>query len=311
MFNKELKEAYIATRKGSVAESYIGIFKKSQPMEELLQKDMAEFSLEEFTQFMNQHNWGEPDAVRSRQGLMAVYADWFCEQKGISGHEIRSYDLTTAPYAKHFSTLIIKSPEELINKILQIYDVDSGQPAIAGMCLAWLGLPIKDVVQLRKEQVDTRYGKIYDATGNIVVQHMPEVIREVLDVYGKTYQATRTQNQTFTVYADDLGYFIKRMRTLNSQKPKVPVSTTHLSGWITEFRNLYVTRFGVDAPELSFTNVQRSGNLYRLHAMAKSGVDVRDVKNADKVRLCLGSSKRYHKDNMLMYDAYLEIIGEK
>ena len=31
----------------------------------------------------------------------------------------------------------------------------------------------------------------------------------------------------------------------------------------------------------------------------------------DKVRLCLGKSKRNHKDNMLMYDAYLEVIGVK
>lgn len=311
MFNRELKEAYIATRKGGMVKQYTWIFKRSQPIEEELGKDVALFSADEYAQFVEQFGNSEPDVLRSRQGMVAVYADWFCEQQGIPGHEIRKYDTDTFPYAKHLAPLIVKSPEELINKILQVYDIDSGQPAIAGMCLAWLGISLGEAVQLRKEQVDTRYGKIYDATGNIVVQQMPDIIRETLDAYGKTYRATRTQNQTFTVYAEDMGYFIKRMRTQNSQKPKTAISTTQMSGWITEFRDLYVSRFGHDAPELSFTNVQRSGNFYRLHAMAKSGVDVRDIKNADKVRLCLGSSKRYHKDNMLMYDAYLEVIGEK
>jgi len=98
--------------------------------------------------------------------------------------------------------------------------------------------------------------------------------------------------------------------TLNSAKAGNPISTAQLSTWVAELRRRYENTFG-PTPALNYSNVQRSGNFYRLHELAKSGVDIRSTKNADKVRMCLGKSKRWHKDNMIMYDAYLECIGEK
>ena len=312
MFNQEIKEKYLATREGVSAGRARGLFEASQDLEISLGKDLAEFSVSELGEFMGQGGFSEPDSIRTKQAAIAKYSDWYCSYHPTTKHNIRDFDLKDFPYAKYFAATVTKTPEDLVNRITQVYDVDSAQPAIPTLCFAWLGLESADAAALRKEQVDTFHGKIYDMTGNVVVAQMPDIIREVLDVYGKTYTAIRTQNQTFMVYADDIGFFIKRMKSQNSEKVSKPLSNKQLVAYIRNMQDLYQDAFGKEAGIwLNYTNVQRSGNFYRLHQMAKSGVDVYSTKNADKVRLCLGPSKRNHKDNMLMYNAYLEVIGEK
>ena len=310
MFNQEIKEKYLEGKPEKTAVTVKNLLVAAESFEIKYGKDIAEFSAGEFSEFMCNCGFCEPDSVRTRQGAIASYADWYCNEMGIKGHHIRRYSVSDFPFAKFFASVVTKTPEELVNKILQVYDADSAQPAMAALCLAWLGIDLKDAVLLKKEQVDTVHGKIYDQTGAVVVAQMPDIIREILDIYGKTYAAERTQNQTFTVYADDCGYFIKKMKTLESKKESGPISTKRMMAYILSLKDLFNGTERNDQT-LTYANVLRSGNFYRLHQMAKSGVDVYSTKNADKVRLCLGPSKRNHKDNMIMYNAYLEVIGEK
>lgn len=310
MFNAEIKEKYLANCSNSVASGCKMMFMLAESIEEIAQHDLACFSPNEIQELFMSQGFAEPDVVRTRLGLLATYADWYCVQQNLSAHHIREYKVDMFPYAKKLAPTLILSPEELCNKMLQVYAIEDGQPAVILLCMAWLGLETSEALALRNEYVDTKTGRIYDAKGNLLVSSMPECIREILDVYSKTRTAIRTQNQTFTVYADDLGFFIKRMVTENSAKIGKPISKQQVTVLISTLRNLYNGTTGNDKT-LSYTNVQRSGNFYRLHQMDQAGVDVRAVKNADKVRLCLGKSKRNHKDNMLLYDAYLQIIGEK
>ena|SRR5699024_11054380 len=100
------------------------------------------------------------------------------------------------------------------------------------------------------------------------------------------------------------------MLSANSSKEGKPITKNQITSAITELRSKFNGTTGNDQT-LTYGNVQRSGGFYRLRQMDLAGINVRSVKNADKVRLCLGKSKRNHKDNMLMYDAYLEVIGAK
>lgn len=311
VYNQEIKERYLETLSGSTVTATRGVFEAVNNIEFEYSKDLAEFDPSIVGYFFEMSGFSEPNNIRTKLGYIASYADWYVEQFGGS-HRIRDYDIFGFPYAKYFDITLCKSPEHLCNIIAQVYDVDSGQPAMAALMFAWLGVDLSDAVALKKEQVDTWHGKIYDATGGLIVHHMPEAIRERLDIYSKTYSAIRVQNQTFTVYAEDIGYFIKRMKTANSDKKVGPFSSKQMMSLLTMMRDKYADQFGKEsAILLNYSNVQRSGNFYRLHQLAQSGVDVRKLKNSDKVRMCLGKSKRNHKDNMIMYDAYLKCIGEK
>lgn len=310
MYNSEVKEAYIQTRLPSMHPEYRNFFEASASYEESLGRDIAIFSPNEIAHHLESLGFMEPHTVRNMVAKLASYGDWYVRLHPNAVHHFRDYHVEDFPYAKLFKPLVVETPEKLCHKIEMVYPIDSGQPAMAALCLAWLGIDCGDALKLRNEQVDTKNGQIISPTGEVLVASMPECIRKMLDVYGKTRSAERVQNRTFTVYADDIGFFIKRMLSANSSKEGKPITKNQITSAITELRSKFNGTTGNDQT-LTYGNVQRSGGFYRLRKMDLAGVDIRSNKNSDKVRLCLGKSKRNHKDNMLMYDAYLEVIGVK
>lgn len=310
MYNENIKLNYILTRPESMQANIKNFFEASEKDEQALGKDIACFSRDEFAAHIESLGFMEPDTLRGRLTNFAVYGDWYDSLHHNTEHHFRDYHVEDFPYAKLFGPLVTKTPEDLYYRITKVYTLDSGQPAMAALCLAWLGIDCGDALKLRNEQVDTRNGQIISPTGEVLVASMPECIRKMLDVYGKTRSAERVQNRTFTVYADDRGFFIKRMVSKQSSKEGAPITKKNISDWIVLLRDKFNGTTGNDQT-LTYGNVQRSGGFYRLRQMDLAGINVHSVKNADKVRMCLGKSKRNHKDNMLMYDAYLEVIGAK
>ena len=310
MYNENIKLQFMSTLKDSYANDFRLLFGRSEPFESKFDKDIAWFSVEEIGSFFEAGGLIEPSNLRTQLGMLATYGDWHMKEVATPPHHFRDYHVEDFPYAKLFKPLVIETPEKLCTKIQMVYTIDSGQPAMAALCLAWLGIDCGDAIKLTNDQVDTMNGQIISPTGEVLVASMPECIRKMLNVYRKTRSAERVQNRTFTVYVDDIGFFIKRMLSANSSKAGKPITKSQITTAIAILRDKYNGTTGNDQT-LNYGNVQRSGGFYRLHRMELAGVDVRSVKNADKVRLCLGKSKRNHKDNMLMYDAYLEVIGEK
>ena len=310
MYNENVKRRFMNTLTDSYADDYRLLFGRSERFENECGKDIAWFSVEEIGNFFEANGLIEPQNLRTQLGMLATYGDWHMQEVSNAPHHFREYHVEDFPYAKLFAPLVTKTPEELCNKMRMVYPIDSGQPAVAALCFAWLGIDCGDALKLKNEQVDTKNGQVISPTGEVLVASMPECIRKMLTIYANTRSAERVQNRTFTVYADDIGFFIKRMLSANSSKIGKPISKGQIASAITELRDKYNGSLGNDQT-LNYGNVQRSGGFYRLHQMDLAGVDVHSIKNADKVRLCLGKSKRNHKDNMLMYDAYLEVINEK
>ena len=310
MYNENIKLNYILTRPESMRANYKNFFIASGKRENQLGKDIACFTRDELAEYFESLGFMEPHTLRDMVAKFASYGDWYVRLEPNTVHHFRDYHVEDFPYAKLFKPLVVETPEKLCHKIEMVYPIDSGQPAMAALCLAWLGIDCGDALKLRNEQVDTKNGQIISPTGEVLVASMPECIRKMLDVYGKTRSAERVQNRTFTVYADDIGFFIKRMLSANSSKEGKPITKNQITSAITELRSKFNGTTGNDQT-LTYGNVQRSGGFYRLRKMDLAGVDIRSNKNSDKVRLCLGKSKRNHKDNMLMYDAYLEVIGAK
>ena len=309
MYNEDIKRQFMSTLSESYADDFRLLFGRSEPFENELNHDIAWFSVEEIGSFFEAGGLIEPSNLRTQLGMLATYGDWFLTIAS-TPHHFRDYHVEDFPYAKLFEPLITKTPEELYSRITKVYPLDSGQPAMAALCLAWLGIDCGDAIKLRNEQVDTRNGQIISPTGEVLVASMPECIRKILDVYNDTTTAERIQNRPITVKVDDRGFFIKRMISKRSSKEGTPVTKKNVSDWIVILRDKFNGTTGNDQT-LTYGNVQRSGGFYRLRKMDLAGVDIRSNKNSDKVRLCLGKSKRNHKDNMLMYDAYLEVIGAK
>lgn len=309
MFNEDIKQAYLETLTADTGNKVRQMFAAVAPSEYLLNKDVACFEPEQLGQFLESCGFSEPESVRSRKATFVSYADWYCEQTGQAHHLIREYDVFSFPYKDLFAPTLTLEPDELIRKLEQVYPLDSAQPVIPAMMFAWLGFDATAALTVDSKLVNTRTGKIYAQDGSEVISEMPECFRYALEIYERTDEAERIQGQIFKVYANSEGQFIKKMLTKNSKKSGAPYSSKDISAQALELRTRYQEIRPSDM-SFSYTNVQRSGNFYRLHQLAKSGVDVYDIRNKDLVRSILGKSKRNHKDNMVLYTAYKEIREE-
>ena len=295
MFNQKIKEKYLATLTQSSFKHTVSLFEQSWRYEEKFSKDVALFSVEELEAMFSDGGFMEPETLRTKKGFCAVYADWYCVQLGLAGHAVREYDIFSFPYKDFFKNTLVLSAEELVSLVYSIYSPESAQPVIPALCMAWLGVDCADALLLERADVK-------------LLNDVPPAILDALNIYDNTDTAEREQGQAFKVYAASDGQFIKKMVSSNSKKDGKPFSTRQMSALIRDFNALLDAK-GI-SKTLSYTNVQRSGNFYRLHQLAKSGVDVYDIRNKDLVRSVLGKSKRNHKDNMILYTAYKEIRAE-
>lgn len=185
MFNSEIKERYLETRKGSIVNQSKNLFVAAEKLENEYGVDLAEFNIGEISQFMRLGGFAEPNSVRSRLALLSSYGKWYCEQTGKTLDGIKTYKVKDFPYAEYLAPTIIKTPEELVNKIRQVYDFDSGQPAMAALCLSWLGFDIDEMLKLRVEQVDTKAGVILDGSGAVRVSRCRIVSKKSCTSTGK------------------------------------------------------------------------------------------------------------------------------
>ena len=181
-------------------------------------KDIACFTRDELAEYFESLGFMEPHTLRDMVAKFASYGDWYVRLEPNTVHHFRVYHVEDFPYAKLFKPLVIETPEKLCTKMEMVYPLDSGQPAMAALCLAWLGIDCGDALKLRNEQVDTKNGQIISPTGEVLVASMPECIRKMLDVYGKTRSAERVQNRTFTVYAMTLASLLSVCCPLIRQK---------------------------------------------------------------------------------------------
>ena len=309
MFNQEIKERYLETIGGGVQQNLRRSFAVAESFERTYNMDLACFTPDMLGTFMEAYGFSEPESVRSRKAAFVGYADWYCEQIGQAEHLIREYDLFTFPYKELFAPTLTLEPEGLLSKLECVYPLDSAQPVIPAMIFAWLGIDATIALTMDAKLVDTKSGKIYAQDGSELIREMPECFRYALEVYEHTDEAERVQGQVFKVYAQSEGQFIKKMLTKQSKKTGSPYGSKEFSVQTAELRARY-REISPSDESFSYTNVQRSGNFYRLHQLAKSGVDVYDIRNKDLVRSILGKSKRNHKDNMVLYTAYKEIREE-
>ena len=121
MFNAELKERYLGKFQAAPMRTQVErLFERTCKTEELLVKDVAEFSLENIEEFFSTIDFAEPNYVRTTIGDLSSYADWYCAYRNLPGHHIREYKVEMFPYAKHFAPTIIKTPEELLQNIAAV-----------------------------------------------------------------------------------------------------------------------------------------------------------------------------------------------
>lgn len=308
VYNKEIKERYLETLNATTARYVRGRFEYlGECFEEPLDRDILEVSKEDFCQRFNMEKRIDIDSVRVFIAAIRGYNDWAhrTNQQLKFTDMIDSFDFRKdVDYTLGIKDCIQPSPEALIQHISKVYDLFEGFEVVPALIFAWLGFDINDAPRIKKEQVNFDARIIYNMDGSVYQYNIPECFWEVLRVYAKTFTATRFISGSFPVYADDLGFFIKRMLPKGSKKYGTPYTGRQITSNIGKFMELYERKYH-EVSHCNYTAAARSGVLYRLYELESSGVDLYAKASRPQVDAIIGN--KIFMDAMTIYEAYRRV----
>lgn len=309
MYNAEIKEQYLSTRQPDVRVRHTQIFNQvSDLIEQPHHKDITEASLDElrcgFTRFesIDVHAMGTIlSAVRSYNRWAHSTSQPFTFTDALEVFDER----TDVDYTVGIRKYILPSPEALVSAVTRLYPIDEGYEVLPALIFAWLGVSSADCIRLKSDAVDFERRLFTLPDGTICPNEIPEAFIEPLRVYSKTRTATRFSQVEYPVFADDLGFFMKKMLPRSSKKQGKPYTQKQISDNITDFCYRCEEQLHI-RPTFNYTTITKSGVFYRLYQYELSGANLYAKENKDKV-LSIANKKSF-KDVMTVYEAYRAVF---
>lgn len=309
MYNAEIKEQYLSTRQPDVRVRHTQIFNQvSDLIEQPHHKDITEASLDElrcgFTRFesIDVHAMGTIlSAVRSYNRWAHSTSQPFAFTDALEVFDER----TDVDYTVGIRKYILPSPEALVSAVTRLYPIDEGYEVLPALIFAWLGVSSADCIRLKSDAVDFERRLFTLPDGTICPSEIPEAFIEPLRVYSKTRTATRFSQVEYPVFADDLGFFMKKMLPRSSKKQGKPYTQKQISDNITDFCYRCEEQLHI-RPTFNYTTITKSGVFYRLYQYELSGADLYAKENKDKV-LSIANKKSF-KDVTTVYEAYRAVF---
>ena len=304
LYNEKIKEQYLDTLPQASSTRMRQRFDMVEEAERLLNKDVLEFNCVEFLRWFNAREWVNTSGSRTELADFRRYNQWarLSKQSFKFTDAVEQIDIRRdVIYTSNISVSLLSSPEELVSKVSRVYPIDEGYEVLPALIFAWLGFTAGEVVQIKSEAVDCIQHRVSMPDGTLYPYKIPDCFWEPLEVYSKTKVSERSTNATRRVFADDLGFFLKKMLTRGSKKSGVPFSPENIITSITRFSLLYEERFH-EHIGFTYQTIMQSGRYYRLYQAELSGVDLYAKENKDLV-MELGKGKMV-KDVLTIYEAY-------
>ena len=309
MYNAEIKEQYLNTRQPDVRVRLAQIFSQvSDLIEQPRNRDVAEMSIEELRHAFEVFEFIDVGAARPVLYALQTYNRWAhsTSQPFTFTDALEVFDeRTDVDYTVGIRKYILPSPEALVSAVTRLYPIDEGYEVLPALIFAWLGVSVADCIRLKSDAVDFERRLFTLPDGTICPNEIPEAFIEPLRAYSKTRTATRFVNGEYPVFADDLGFFLKKMLPRSSKKQGKPFTPAQISANITDFCYRCEEQLHI-RPTFNYTTITKSGVFYRLYQYELSGANLYAKENKDKV-LSIANKKSF-KDVMTVYEAYRAVF---
>lgn len=297
MYNEEYKKQYVDQLSVKTAvNEFNRIAEKSEDFESKFGKDLHDFSDEETIELLNSFCLTSPLSLKQYASCISKYQSWGLS-KNIVRKPISKYDIDfVSAYKKSYYT----SFSDLKSDLQSVIELDQGYSSVVALCFAWLGIQPADVGKVSKSDIDLKNGTLsYKDMDKIKID---SEILQILRSYANLTVAYRTQGQTFEVYPLPSEYFLTRMATKNSRKTSREVTIQDISQEISIISEKVNSKFGKEA-HITYQNIQRSGEFYRLHQAEISGLNVFSKEYESEVQNFFSAKIPYYEITF-MYKKY-------
>lgn len=262
MYNEAVKCEFIESLDQDVLKTFVKSFfnRTDRLFEQELGKDLAEMNDCEIVENFKKLPQTSYTTVRTHLAILRRYLKWYnnnissIDMTGIN--KISMYDIDISGF---LSKSIIKNEEELAG-ILSFLSSQDGYFEIPTLLLSWNGVTLSEILDLKNTDVVFKENYALIRTPIKTYKITSEyTIRSLLD-YKSVKSSTRQHRGVWTVYPDDLGYFIKNMVQENAKIIGQRVSAANVRKKIAQYNRLLPEGF----KEVTVDRVLLSGKLNRL-----------------------------------------------
>lgn len=307
MYNEKLKKDYLNNGIGSKnAVDFRAVANAAANMEAQFDRDLAYFTREEVIQLINSLELTNPLTVKGNLSAIRNYQIAYSSNTELEDNPIRKeeIDIVSAIRKRFYA-----SYHDLVCAMEKVTSLTDGYPEPAALTLAWLGIPFSEACALQTNQVDLLNGVIarYPQRDIVFGSDEPEVLK-VLRAYANTSKSYRTRNCTYEVYQPKNNpYFLHAMVSKGSiDKVAKPIAQSNLTS---SFAKLVVKlKAQNDSANYNYTDVLRSGELYRLYVAEKNGLAVTSKINEERVCSMISGKMPYY-ELMYQYKKYKQAFN--
>ena len=305
MDNKTRKDEYLKSLAPTARNEFIRVAKAAQPFEERFGKDLSNFNRDEVIQVVNSTEPTSPLTVKQYLHRIRQYQITIGELDDSLITPITKDEIDIVHFVqKHF----YKSFEDVLTEIQKVRELTGGYPEPVLLGFAWLGVDSKIVGQIEANQVDLTKGTLtlLGKHGVEKIEIEPSVLK-TFRAFRNISVAYRSTNTEFEVYPENTPYFLRRMLSRNSKKTPKPYSDKDIGRILSDLRR-DALEDGITI-DLTYNNVQRSGELYRIYLLEQSGVNVFCTESQKRVCALANTSVNHFYDLSFQYQAYKEAFN--
>lgn len=309
MYNEKCKNQFLLSTSDDKATFVLNVV--TTQFEELLGKDLAQFSKTEALSMLAHTGYFNTQTLRTIIRVSKEYCRWCIERKVFNTvynpfDHIQITDIDLSETVRH---KLISSPEKYAEIVRSVHDPHDAYMDTPVMCFLWLGIRYQDMLSIRSDDMHPESRSLFVPSLNQTYRHIPQEITDILQTYRDTKVSSRFSGKSnYPVYEDDIGMFIKRMLPQRSVLRGAPIGYRNLSQSFHIFNEAYGASIGAPFP-LDQDSIARSGMYWQLYVMEKSGVNLSENKHLPVISQILGTKQPgMIKDMLWIYRLYQQLL---
>lgn len=210
MYNVDRKREYLITISNENSrKAGKSLFNRIEDVELYYSQDIADLKANDLKHALGMMHYLSFATLRTDLSLLKDYIYW--SNNNISPNDYNAIKVINAKdidISEAICEELFKDEDEL-KASLSFWSASEGYFESPIACLSWIGLDIKQILNLKNEDVYIENGTMFVRIPDRTIQIESDYIYEVLLNYSKTKSATRKHRSDWVVFADDIGYFIK------------------------------------------------------------------------------------------------------
>lgn len=245
--------------------------------------------------------------IRKSLSIMKDYIGWAISNNLSNGNQINAADIVDVydvSIDKNLHLACVKDAYDLKEKVFSVYDLENNNMFPIMSFFIWMGVPIKDALIIKDEDVDVLNG-VFNYNGNTI-----KIQDEFLETF-RYYEANdmainyKSNDTQMVTYKNNTDYFIKSSSMREDKKQKnEPLKYKYGLEQFIKFRTNYFNFVGRQIT-LNSSSLFLSGKLYRMYQIEKGGSVLTDdmfVENMKK------PSPWIIEDKRKQYEAYKNVF---